>query len=334
MWFNGYPALKAAAPQDNDPATQTLRGPNSLKTTKSKTDTKTTGSGKQSPPDVNTDVMRGFHNPDYQEKDTWVRNLEEKAKAEDVTGDIVSPDDFRKITSNNIIWEAFSWIPFIGFKDDASAGEFEVGKDNVYPWLPDNAGFSATDIHHVNLGVILDARQLIAHGGGNKEQQEYVRQQLLSKKLISLLTGKLIDGLGTSSTIDDSLGWKDIMDAIERGSSTNEIIKKISSLLKKDVSGQRKEIDSTIEQVKKTQKYLSSLRVGDIYYRVSLNELHRIKKEGTMLTGLEAYSQAPIQAPAGAVTTQSEALMYFRKENGKERLMFILLEDTMEILWP
>ena len=181
------PTTKAATPQDNDPATQTLRDPNSLKTTKSKTDTKTTGGGPKTPQDVNTDAMRGFHNPDYAEQDeNWVRTLPETSvDKEDVVGSLVTEDELNRHMKRRAMADAFGYwgLPF----SDATAGEFETTRNELAGRIPEGLGFSVADIHHMNQGVILDDKQLVAHGGGTEEQRQRVRDLNFTKQLLSIL---------------------------------------------------------------------------------------------------------------------------------------------------
>ena len=332
------PATKAAAPQDSDPATQALRGPNSLKTTKSKTDTKTTGSGKQSPSDVNTDVMRGFHNPDYAEQDkNWVRTLPETSiDTEDVVGSLVTKDELNRHMQRRAIADALGYwgLP----SSDATAGEFETAKNELAGKIPEGLGFSVADIHHMNQGVLLDDKQLVAHGGGTEEQRQKVRDLNFTKQLLSILFEKvplpklniiqhlLSTDAEMSRFLDQFMKYK---------STVEDYLNVLSAKSGIDLNNKVyvEKLNRLREKAKRTEKALASLRKGDIYYRVFLKNLPNAQKNNTLQIP-DAYSQAPIQAPADAVTTQRELILYFRKEGGWEKLMFIIRTDTMEVIWP
>ena len=338
MWFNGYPALKAAAPQDSDPATQALRGPNSLKTTKSKTDTNTTGSGKQSPPDVNTDAMRGFHNPDYAEQDGhWVRTLPETSvDKEDVVGSLVTEDELNRHMKRRAMADAFGYwgLPF----SDATAGEFETTRNELAGRIPEGLGFSVADIHHMNQGVILDDKQLVAHGGGTEEQRQRVRDLNFTKQLLSILFKML--PIPKFNVIENLLGTDSEMKEwlkkfMKYESAAEDYLNVLSAKSGIDLNSKvyQDQMNRLREKAKRTEKALASVRKGDIYYRVFLKNLPGAQKKNTLQIP-DAYTQTPIQAPGDAATTQRELILYFRKEGGREKLMFIMRTDTMEVIWP
>lgn len=338
------PATKAAAPQDSDPATQALRGPNSLKTTKSKTDTKTTGSGKQSPPDVNTDVMRGFHNPDYAEQDEkWVRTLPEPSiDKEDVVSD--DPDAIATEERYDQSEKRYSWgnlLSWFAPIEDATLGEFNVGRDELQGRVPDDVEFTAEDAIHVNFNVIWNDRILVAHGGGTEEQKKRVYEQAAGTRLIKFCMNAIV-GLPMGEVTDyfasTKLG-KEILDVLpskllnEKQENIVKTVKEIAKSMGIDPLELISECDKIRKDFSYTQQKLSLLRKGDFYYRVQLKDLQHIMRDNRLqING--GYTEKPVQAPDGAITTYSEVLMYYRKVDGKEKLLFILLEDTMEIIWP
>ena len=330
------PATKAAAPQDSDPATQALRGPNSLKTTKSKTDTKTTGSGKQSPSDVNTDVMRGFHNPDYAEQDeNWVRNDDFLTDVNSSLQKVVDSkftewDVINQIITNERLAELWGHIPIIGYKDDARAAEMEASIDEVAPHIPGNLPFTEKDIASARVGVIVDVKQLAAHGGGTKEQRKEATRQIWQRTIIQWLLGLGLDHMVEPLDKIKDPKLKKKLETIEKIQDVDMIADLVTEAFGIQDEESRKRLERLAEKALKTQRYLASLQMYDMYYRVSLKQWRQNPSLGAIAGGayqIENFGNEPT------------VLIYFRPTTGANgskgfRTLFVLREDTMEVIWP
>ena len=84
------------------------------------------------------------------------------------------------------------------------------------------------------------------------------------------------------------------------------------------------------EKALKTQRYLASLQMYDMYYRVSLKQWRQNPSLGAIAGGayqIENFGNEPT------------VLIYFRPTTGANgskgfRTLFVLREDTMEVIWP
>jgi len=200
------------------------------------------------------------------------------------------------------------------------------------------SGFSVADIHHMNQGVILDDKQLVAHGGGTEQQRQKVCELNFTKQLLSILFKML--PIPKFNVIEELLGTdaglkEEIKRLLTYTSAAEDYLGLLSAKSGIDLNSKvyQNQINRLREKAKRTEKALASLRKGDIYYRVFLKNLPNAQKNNTLQIP-DGYSQAPIQAPAGTTTTQRELILYFRKEGGREKLMFIMRTDTMEVVWP